>query len=86
MQRVDIRSAGLTIDFSLARRIGDLIAERDNDQATLISWCDAGRGVHSPQGLLCEIKGEPGWQVYGRNHGGRLRISFNDEGIVLIYS
>ncbi|MGE4559854.1 MAG: AF1514 family protein [Desulfobulbus sp.] len=32
------------------------------------------------------MKGEPGWEVYGRNHGGRLRIAFNQETIVLIYS
>ena len=86
MQHIDIRIDGLAPDFELARQIGALIAGRDHDEYTLVSWCDARRGVHSPQCLHCEIRGEPGWLVYGRSHGGRLCISFNDDQYVLIYS
>ncbi len=86
MEHIDISIDGLVIDFKLARGIGDLIAARGNDQATLVSWRDAIRGLHSPPCLHCEIKGEPGWQVFGRNHGGRLRLSFAQDAIVLIYS
>jgi hypothetical protein len=73
-------------DFELARQISALIAGRGHDEYTLVSWCDSLRGVHSPQCLHCEIKGEPGWLVYGRNHGGRLRIAFNNDALVFIYS
>lgn len=86
MQHIDIRIDGLAPDLELARQIGALIAGHDHEECTLVSWCDSRRGVHSPQFLHCEIGGEPGWLVYGRSHGGRLRISFNDDQYVLIYS
>lgn len=86
MEHIDIRIDGLVPDFELARQIGETVAARDNDETTLVSWCDSLRGVHSPQCLHCEIKGEPGWLVYGRNHGGRLRIAFNNDTFVFIYS
>lgn len=86
MQHIDIQVEGVTIDFNLARQMGEQIAGRDSDEATLVSWCDSLRGVHSPQSLHCEIKGEPGWLVYGRTHGGRLRIGFNNDAFILIYS
>jgi hypothetical protein len=34
----------------------------------------------------CEINGKPGWEVYGENHGGGLKISFNQGEYVFIYS
>ena len=34
----------------------------------------------------CELKGKPGWEVYGENHEGRLRISFDEDRFVFIYS
>ena len=85
MNEIDLHLRGLSLDFALARQIGDLIADRDGDEPLLISWGDCLRGVHSPQCLHCERRGEPGWLVYGRTHGGRLRIGFNDDAIVLIY-
>ena len=86
MQKININVQGITVDFNLARQMGDLLAERENQQCMLISWCDAQQKRHSPQGVHCEIKGEAGWEVYGRNHGGRLRLSFNNDALVLIYS
>ncbi|MGD9950356.1 MAG: AF1514 family protein [Desulfobulbus sp.] len=86
MRRITMEIQGESLDFPLARKIGDCLAGRGNEDFTLISWFDSVRNIHSPQCLHCEIKGEPGWEVYGRNHGGRLRISFNQETIVLIYS
>lgn len=86
MRRITMEIQGEPLDFTLARSLGDCLAGRENEECTLISWFDAMRDIHSPQCLHCEIKGEPGWEVYGRNHGGRLRISFNQETIVLIYS
>ncbi|WP_448873327.1 AF1514 family protein [Desulfobulbus propionicus] len=86
MQHITMDIQGEILDFELARCLGDCLARRENEETTLICWCDELRNIHSPQSLHCEIKGEPGWEVYGRNHGGRLRISFNRETIVLIYS
>lgn len=86
MRRITITLQGEPLDLELARKIGEVISSRENEETTLVSWCDSVRHIHSPQCLHCEIKGEPGWEVYGRNHGGRLRISFNEEAVVLIYS
>lgn len=86
MRVITVELQGEPVDLELARSIGEAIASRDNKETTLVSWFDSVRHIHSPQCLHCEIKGEPGWGVYGRNHGGRLRISFNHESMVLIYS
>jgi len=86
MQRVDIQIEGYILDFDQARETGRIIAEKENDFATLVSWCDREKGKHSPCCLKCELKGEPGWEVYGRNHEGRLRISFDEDRFVFIFS
>jgi len=86
VKRVDIIIHGYTMDFDTARQVAALLACRDNEYTTLVAWNDRERNIHSPQCLKCEIKGEPGWEVYGRNHDGRLRISFNDDLFVFIYS
>jgi len=86
MERVQITLEGMEIDFDTVRKMADILASRDNEFATLVSWNDREKNVHSPQCLQCEIKGDPGWEVYGRNHDGRLRISINDDQFVLIYS
>ena len=86
MQSVTIHLSGYAVDFEQARAMAELLALRDNEFATLVSWNDRGKGVHSPQCLKCEIQGDPGWEVYGRNHDGRLRISFNEDRFVFIYS
>ena len=85
MVRIDCTISGYLIDFDQAREVGKLIAEKENEFTMLISWCDREKGVHSPCCLKCELKGEPGWEVYGKNHEGRLRISFDDR-FVFIYS
>ncbi len=86
MQDVKITVEGVELDFDLIRRMVEPLALAGNEFTTLVSWNDRDRDVHSPQCLKCEIKGEPGWEVYGRNHQGRLRVSVNDDRFVLIYS
>ncbi len=86
MDRIECMISGYSADFDQAREIAKLIAEKDNEFTMLISWCDREKGVHSPCCLKCEIKGEPGWEVYGKNHDGRLRISFDSDRFVFIYS
>ena len=86
MKPVDCTVQGYELDFDQAREVGRIIAEKENDFATLVSWSDREKGKHSPCCLKCEIKGDPAWEVYGRNHEGRLRISFDDDRFVFIYS
>ncbi len=86
MQSVSITVSGYTVDFEQAKQIAELLALHDNEFAMLVSWNDREKNIHSPQCLHCEIKGAPGWEVYGRNHAGRLRISINDDAFVFMYS
>ncbi len=86
MKRIEIATKGYTFDFDQAKATGRLIAEKENDFATLVSWCDKDQQKHSPCCLKCEFEGEAGWEVYGRNHEGRLRISFDADRFVFIYS
>ena len=86
MERVEFVVTGYEVSFDQAREIGRLLAEAGNDFSSLVSWCDREKGVHSPCCLKCEFDGQPGWEVYGKNHGGRLRISFDDDRFVFIYS
>ncbi len=86
MKPLECTVQGYELDFDQAREVGRIIAEKENDFATLVSWSDREKGKHSPCCLKCEIKGDPAWEVYGRNHEGRLRISFDDDRFVFIYS
>lgn len=86
MDKIECRFTNFIIDFEEAKAVAGILARRENEFATLISWCNREKGIHSPQCLQCEIKGEPGWEVYGRNHDGRLRISIDDDRFVFIFS
>ncbi len=86
MEPIHLDISGHAITFELARQLAELLALENNEYATLMSWNDRDKGVHSPQCLKCEIKGDPGWEVYGRNHEGRLRISVNNDTFVFIFS
>lgn len=86
MERIDISIKGCALNFDMASKISRAIAERDDEDSMLICWNDRAREMHSPSGVLCEFDGTPGWEVYGENHGGRLRISINDDNYVFIYA
>ena len=85
MERIDIAIKGCDLDYDVASNISRIIAEKDDEEPMLICWNDRARDMHSPSGVLCEFDGTPGWEVYGENHGGRLRISINDDDYVFIY-
>ena len=85
MQQTEISIDNTELDFESARDIALVIAGKENPDPFLISWCDKKNNTHSPPSVKCEIKGKPGWEVYGENHGGRLRISINSDEYVFIY-
>jgi len=86
MQEITIQVNGIEPDFEQAKNIATAVAEKKEDDVMLISWNDQKRDIHSPSCLKCEIKETPGWEVYGINHGGRLRVSINDDDYVFIFS
>ena len=85
MQKIEITVTGADQGFESAGKIARAIAEQDGQEPMRIAWYDRIRNKHSPSCLQCEIKGTPGWEVYGANHGGRLRISINHDDYVFIY-
>jgi len=86
MKDILIAISGEALDFQTARVVAGALAERGNEEATLIAWSDEKAKRHSPCCVKCEIGDRPGWEVYGENHGGRLKISINDGEYVFIYS
>ena len=86
MENITLQINGIQPDFDQARNIAAVLAQNNDDDIMLISWNDRTRDMHSPSCLQCEIKDTPGWEVYGINHGGRLRISINDDDYVFIFS
>lgn len=86
MQKIQITLRGIDPDFATIRKMTDALALMENEYATLVAWNDRKRNIHSPRCLKCEFEDAPGWEVYGRNHNGRLRISVNNDQFVLIYS
>ncbi len=86
MDKISVSVDGCALNFDVASQISRAIAGKDDDDPMLICWNDIARNMHSPSGVLCEIDGTPGWEVYGENHGGRWRISINDDDYVFIYA
>lgn len=86
MKNISFVVTGYTLTFDQAKQMASMIAEEGNEFASLVSWGDRDKGVHSPCCLKCEFDEVPGWEVYGRNHEGRLRISVDDDRFVFIYS
>ena len=86
MEEVGLTVTGVDLDFDTARALALALASRDNPETMLVAWCDRDKGVHSPSCVKCEINELPGWEVYGRNHGGRLRIAVNDGAFVFIHT
>ncbi len=86
MKDVLISIKGYDLDYTLARDLARKIAEQDEPDPMLIAWHDSRQNTQSPSCVKCEIGDRPGWEVYGENHGGRLRIIINDRQYVFIYS
>ena len=86
MKDILIAITGANLDFEMARSMAKTIAQQENGETDCLAWADARQQNQSPGGVQCEIKGRPGWEVYGESHGGRLRISFNNGEYVFIHS
>ncbi len=86
MKGVSIVTHGVGLDWDLARDLAYAIANRNDEDPMLVSWFDKATGKFSPSCCKCEIEDGPAWEIYGKNHGGRYRISVNDDSYVFIYS
>ncbi len=86
MKDILIAITGADLDFDLARSMARIMAQQENGETDCLAWSDTRQEAHSPRSVQCEIKGRPGWEVYGENHGGRLKIVFNGGEYVFIHS
>lgn len=86
MKEIHLRVEDPALDFDSALETARDLAEKDNEETMLISWFDRQRNKHSPAAVFCEINGKPGWEVYGENHQGRIKIILNDRQYVFIFS
>jgi len=86
MKEILIAISGAALDFEAARSMAKIMAMQENGETDCLAWSDKRRQKHSPSCVQCEIKGKPGWEVYGENHGGRLKIVFNQGEYVFIHS
>lgn len=86
MQDVALSIVGFDLNWDLARDLAYRLAAQDNEDPMLVSWFDASTGKFSPSCCKCQIQDGAAWEVYGKNHGGRYRISVNDDTYVFIYT
>ena len=86
MQHVEISLAGDAITWDAARDKAYEFACKGDEDPMLMAWFDQTTGKFSPSCCKCDIKDGAAWEIYGKNHGGRYRISVNDDSYVFIYS
>ena len=84
MKEIEITISGSAPSQSQAQKIAQLIAEADNPETSVISRFNRSANACSPCCLKNDIGGKPGWEVYGENHGGRLKITVNKGDFVFI--
>jgi hypothetical protein len=86
MKEIDIQISGCDVSQEQAQKIGQLLAERDNLETMVISRFNRATNACSPCCLKGALGGKPGWEVYGENHGGRLKITVNKGDYIFIFS
>ena len=86
MQDVKVTISGLDFDFEYAQGIARSIAAKKNPETDLMAWYDKKQERHSPSIVECNKAGIPGWEEYGRHHGGTLKVEINKGEYVFIYT
>ncbi len=86
MQDAKVTIRGLDLDFEYAKGIAKSIAAKKNPEADLMAWYDKKQERHSPSIVECNKVGLPGWEEYGRHHGGNLKVEINKGEYVFIYT
>lgn len=86
MKEISITISGFNVDFDCAQAIAKAIAARENPDTDAMAWFDKKHNKHSPSIVECNTKGVPGWEEYGRHHGGRWKIIINKGDYVFVYT
>ncbi len=84
----EMKPIALTLEddptWDVAKAVALEFACADDEDPMLMAWFDQVTGKFSPSCCKCDIKDGPAWEIYGKNHGGRLRISINNDRFVFI--
>ncbi len=86
MQEVKINISGYCISRDKAQDIARVVALEENLDPIVIARYNRQTNACSPCSLGYNIGDKPGWQVYGENHGGRIKIDINNGEFVFIFS
>ena len=84
MKNIEITISGEPIDQKQAQMMAQIVAEGENPESFVISRFSKPDNACSPCCLKSDLGGKPGWEVYGENHGGRIKISVNNGDYVFI--
>ncbi len=86
MKEIQITISGRDVSQAEAQKFGQILAESDNPDTVVISRYNRQANACSPCTLKGNLGDKPGWEVYGENHGGRLKIVVNDGEYVFIFT
>jgi len=86
MKEIEIIISGAEISYAEAQQIGQEVAQRENLETMAIARFNKQSNSCSPCCLKGDLNGKAGWEVYGENHGGRLKITVNGGDYVFIFS
>jgi hypothetical protein len=86
MKGISVSLKGIDLDFQTAEDITKAVARRFNPDTSLMAWFDRKQNKHSPSQVECDAENLPGWEEYGRHHGGKWKIAVNDGEYVFIYT
>jgi len=86
MKKISVTISGCTISDQQAQEIGQLLAGGSNPDTYVVSRYNRLTNASSPCCLKGKIGEKPGWEVYGENHGGQIKIDVNDGDYIFIFS
>ena len=75
-----------TVSQEMAQKRALEIAKQKNPDTMVISRFNRPANACSPCCLKDQIGNKPGWEIYGENHGGRLKINVNNGDYIFILS
>lgn len=86
MKEIFVKISGDPISREDAQEIARLLAAKENPDTCVVSRYNRLTGTASPCCLKGNFGDKPGWEVYGENHGGRLKIDVNDGDYIFIFN
>ncbi|HID97963.1 MAG TPA: hypothetical protein EYP57_07240 [Thermodesulfobacteriaceae bacterium] len=86
MKEIFVTVDGMALDFDTARDIARTLALKMNPHTDEMAWFNRRANQFSPSGIMCRFGDTPGWEQYGKTHGGQRKISVNSGEYVFIFT